>query len=258
MNRFILATGALLLLLPGHVSARMAKIKDTAHLFSAAAIQQAEDRLQEIKSEYRKDVVVSTFKKIPIYKDPWHKFPAMDASARDQFFRAWARSQTPGLEGISVLIYDAPPARYVFVAVGREVRAMNAFTIDDCDSLEKMVQASLAVGKNDQALLEALTFIRGQLNTRIGSVAPRPFDWPAITWITGGLLGAWLFAQVALALRGRDLRPVFLGVNPAGWGGTGNVWQALRAALMAPVGTPHSPETAAEEYSHPEPAHEQV
>lgn len=245
-----------LFLLPAPSWARLPKIKDHARLFTAAGIEQAEELLQEIKQQYRKDVIVESFNKVPLHRDPWRKFSKMDAAARDQFLRDWARRDVPGLEGVCVLVYDDPPLRRVQSSVGREVRRQNAFTNADAKELQNLLQGELGAGDNDQALLNALRLIRDRLKERLGgSVAPRPFNWLEMAWIIAGAFGVWLLLVVIQVLRGHTVSPVFVGVNPSGSDG-GTVWTAFRAALTPPAGalTPASER----DQQHPEPLHDQV
>jgi hypothetical protein len=238
MSRFLrLALLALLTAGAGLRPARAAapKVKDRARLFSAAAVRQADEQIRAIQHDYHAGVVVETFAKVPFHRDPWRKFRKMSPAAREEFFRKWAQARVPGPESVYLFIFAGPDARHVEVQAGRGLRTQGAFTGADRQEVRDRLTAELNAGHNDAALLASIRLTRALLDTRLGgSVAPRPFDWPAVLAVIVPLAGAWLAAVIVQMLRGSPVRFPYGGVSTVGHGISGNAFAGLAAALREP------------------------
>jgi hypothetical protein len=245
-------------MLAGPARAAAPKVKDHAHLFPEAALTQAVEQLQEIKHNYRADVVIETFQEIPFHRDPWHKFKKMDPAARDAFFRNWAKGRVPGPDGIYVFIFQGPEATSIEVQLGRGVRAEREFTVADAEEVRDRIRAEMNAGHADRALGDALQFIRDRLDANLGgSIAPRPFDWPGMAAIIVPVVGLWLTLMLIQVFRGGEFRAPFAGVSTLGHGIGCNFATCLRAALAAPDAAPPAPVAPAlDEHGEPDRRHE--
>src|SRR5436309_2021594 len=87
-TRWILvaATMAASLLAVSSASAALtAEIRDEAGFFSPEAIQKANAEIKEIKREFKRDLLIETFKSVPA--DRLEEFKKMDRKARNRFFQ---------------------------------------------------------------------------------------------------------------------------------------------------------------------------
>src|SRR5947209_20630280 len=85
-------------------AAAQAQVKDDAGFFSADAVSKANAAIKEIKSTYKKDMQVETFKAIPT------NLAAKAKTEGAKFFDAWAqnRAVTLKVDGVYVLICKEP------------------------------------------------------------------------------------------------------------------------------------------------------
>ena len=90
------------------------EVRDTAGLFSSAAIKQADETVRNIQREFRKDLLVETFAGVPENrKEDYNR-------NREDFFTSFVqeRAREARLDGIYVLIMKEPPPHRLHIQVG--------------------------------------------------------------------------------------------------------------------------------------------
>src|SRR3569832_76007 len=98
----LLTSVAMLLVSSGAALAQTASgVRDDAKFFTPAAIDEAEQIIKDINSQYKKDVRIETFATIPDDRKA-----AFDPANKDEFFSQWAteRARAAGVNGVYVLI----------------------------------------------------------------------------------------------------------------------------------------------------------
>lgn len=149
-----------LLLLAGASQALAASngVRDEAHFFSANAVDQASQIIQQIDERHGKDLLVETFPQIP--PDMQSQF---DQLGKDQFFEQWARTraQSQGVNGIYVLISKSPG--HVQVEVGNKTR-MRLFTVADRDRGRDILVTAFRGKQYDQGLLQFVRFVQQRID----------------------------------------------------------------------------------------------
>jgi uncharacterized membrane protein YgcG len=147
------------------LAALAAEVKDDGGFFTADAVRKANDEIQEIKRQHKKDLVIETFKAVPAAK--LKQFEDTPKSGQDKFFAEWAqeRYRTAGVDGVYLLICRNPSK--LRVAIGEPI-LKKAFTATDRDKLVELVIARLKDKENDKALLDAVAFVHGRLNANLG------------------------------------------------------------------------------------------
>lgn len=137
--------------------AAVPKVADEGKFFSPEAIEKANQKLKEIKTEFGKDVLIETFPAVPADLDA--KFKSL---GKNEFFKQWAVRRAEGvwIEGIYVLLCKQPG--HLQIEVDKETRA-KAFTLADRDRLSEKMLALLKEKKNDAALQEAIDAIQAAL-----------------------------------------------------------------------------------------------
>ena len=168
MNRAILmlcllAAGGL-----GAVSARAVgpEVRDSAGIFSASAVKQADETIRKIQREFRKDLLVETFAGVPENRT------ADYTRNREEFFANFVseRAQSSRLDGIYVVVMkEPPPHRYrIQVGVGQATR-QRAFVTSDRDDLVKLLQSSFREDKYDEGLRAGIAFVERTLRNNLHS-----------------------------------------------------------------------------------------
>ena len=143
------------------------EIKDEAKLFSADALEKANQKIKEIYREHNKDLAIETVPGIP--KDLQEKYKDL---GKQKFFVEWAvkRAKDEGVKGIYVLICKEPA--HLQIEVDKATRK-KAFTLDDRDKLVKKMLAKFGDKKDDKrfdaGLLAGVDFVESTLRAN----APR-------------------------------------------------------------------------------------
>jgi hypothetical protein len=162
-----------LLLLAGASQAMAASngVRDQAHFFSANAIDQANQIIQQIDERHGKDLLIETCPQIP--SDMQSQF---DQLGKNPFFEQWARTraQSQGVNGVYALICKNPP--HVQVEVGNKTR-LRMFTVADRDRAVQILLSAFRKQQFDQGLLEMSRFVQQQMDSHAaaagsGAVAP--------------------------------------------------------------------------------------
>ena len=142
------------------------EVRDTAGLFSASAIKQADETIRGIQREFRKDLLVETFAGVPENRKEDY------ARSRDEFFASFVRERAKEarLDGIYVLIMkELPPHRlHIQVGVGQATR-QRAFQTGDRDQLVKLFQSNFREDKFDDGLRAGVAFVERTLRGNLSN-----------------------------------------------------------------------------------------
>jgi uncharacterized membrane protein YgcG len=149
------------------------EVRDEGGVFSATAIEKANQVIRTIHRDLRKELLVETFASVP--KDRVNDY----TRNREEFFAGFVRdrAQAEGLEGIYVMVMkEPPPHRFrIQVGVGQATR-QRAFRPADRDQLVRVFQSSFREDHYDEALLQGVAFVQSTLrkNLQGGAVPAGP------------------------------------------------------------------------------------
>lgn len=208
-------------------------VQDRAGLFSAAAVQEADQHIQEISRLYHKNLRVETFVS-PSTLKTWIlklKKPA----DRSRFYEDWARelARKAGPDSVVILICREPAPLQVEVAAGRHLKGQ-AFPVEDRDRVREGLLAGLHQGDNDQALRDTIHQVRQILETtqKTWLDAEDAFSWSGILTVIFAMVGFWVCLEF---LRRFQRSPE--GVEPAGILDTAYGGGSYLAGLFATMNT---------------------
>jgi uncharacterized membrane protein YgcG len=156
-------------------------VRDEVHFFSPAAIDQANQIIQQIDEKRGKDLLIETVPQIsPDMKSQF------DQQGKNQFFEQWARTraQSQGVNGVYVLICKDPP--HIQVEVGNKTR-QKLFTMADRDRMLQILISAFRGKQYDQGLLEAARLVQQRMDANAaaagtavappGSSMPPPYNY---------------------------------------------------------------------------------
>src|SRR5439155_12483546 len=143
---------------PARAATAKAEVADNAAFFSADAVRQANQKLDDIDAKYGKQMRVETYPTIPDEQRGNYN----EANKR-QFFQNWTRrrAQETGITGVFVLICKEPSS--LQVEVGKNTAASGAFTLADRTRLANQMLAAFRQKNYDPALLDAVNFFETTL-----------------------------------------------------------------------------------------------
>ena len=136
--------------------AGLGEIRDTGDFFSESAKTKATRKISEIEQQYKKDLVIETFKEIP--EEIKQDVDLSDKTAMNRLFERWTVKQAKqrGVNGIYILLSKEPA--HIQIVVGNETQNI-AFTLMDRDNLASLMLSKLRKKQNDEALLEGVNFV---------------------------------------------------------------------------------------------------
>ncbi|HEY8746417.1 MAG TPA: TPM domain-containing protein [Tepidisphaeraceae bacterium] len=157
-NPIMLVAPLLLLMLGARAVAASNGVRDEAHFFSANAISQAEQRIQQIEQKHHKDLLVDTLPTIP----PDLK-AQYDPQNKEAFFEKMAssRAKAQGVDGVYVLITRDPP--HLQVMPGNNTR-QRLFPLADRDAVRDQLLTAFKQEKYDQGLLDMVGAIQQKMD----------------------------------------------------------------------------------------------
>jgi uncharacterized protein len=215
------------------VAAPTTGVNDDAQFFSPQAVEQANLKIQSIRKEFKKDLLIETVTAVPAEMQS-----NLDQLGRQRFFAEWAdqRAEAARLSGIYILLCKEPS--HLQVRVGRQTRE-RAFTLADRDELVQNLLPLLKAKQFDVALAEAVDFVQQKLRGNLGharppgqakpaQAKPDPPDpaqggSPLVSWLLIGglvLVGVWVMLAVIRAV-GRAASGGSGEYGPGGAGGYG-------------------------------------
>jgi uncharacterized protein len=227
-TRWLVVAAALLL--PARAAAVEPGVRDGASLFRADTVREADQLLREMHDIYHRDVVVETFKELPVSPDELKKARAMDRSASYAYFHKWAneRRQAEGIDGIYIVYCQDPSGMGIAAAADLEERLFTER--DQAELYKKLNPTDLAVQikwlhrDRNEHLLSGLRFIDATLRKRTEEGA---FNWWLVLWVLLGALGLWLALGLLRARAGKP-QPV----GGTGEPGRGGVMGGLLGGLF--------------------------
>jgi uncharacterized protein len=209
------------------------EVHDEAGFFSADAVARANQAINDIHRDFKKDLLIETFKSVPAPR--LDEVRRMDKAARSNFFNTWARDNAKAarVNGIYILICKDPG--HLEVEVGN-VTSQKAFPpasrnvlanrmLDKFGEAAKLKDENARKKLHDQALDDAVTFVHGTLKFNLGSEAAEAAAEgkaarPGHSWTAslGGLLCMGLLVALCIWLVVGLIRAFSGG---GGWGGGG-------------------------------------
>ncbi len=145
------------------------EVRDSAGLFSPAAVQQVDAAIQKIQKELGKELLIETFAGVPENRK------ADYTRSREEFFTSFVRerAQAARLNGIYLLVMKEEPPHRMRIQVGLgEVTRQRAFLASDRDQLVRILQASFRENKYDEGLTSAVAFVERTVRGHLSSGTP--------------------------------------------------------------------------------------
>lgn len=169
LKTLLILIGASVALLLSAASAPAAPlgVRDEAHFFSADAIRQADQTIQQINQRHQEDLLIETLPSVPQDKQD-----QLQQLGKAKFFEQWAndRARQQGVNGVYVLITRDPT--HLQAAVGNHTR-QRVFTLQDRDELSKQLIAAFKIKQYDQGLISAVDFVSSRMDANGGSAPAR-------------------------------------------------------------------------------------
>lgn len=148
-------------------SSSSAQVKDDASFFSAAAVAEAKEGIQQIKQTFKKDFVVETYLKAP----------SKDFKAKD--FEAFAEKRAETLKVDGIYLFIVKEKGHLEVVVDPKT-IMKAFPVADRTQMRNLLLAKFKDKEFDKGLTGAVAFARARLEQHLG-VPPPPVVAQAIS-----------------------------------------------------------------------------
>jgi hypothetical protein len=219
-------------------------VEDGAHLFSADALAEARQRIDEFRQEHERDLVVETIPSVPGSTWRWWlrmKLRKLTAYAEDEVKK---RQKTAGLPaGIYVLICQDPPGVHVTVWPDRDPAW---FPQRDQSRISERLTRTLGEESPDLLLQQVL----GEIHEALQPPPDPPANPLILVGLMAGLLAAWLILSLLAARASRaagngdalpppsaDLRAAWLG-SLFGLPATGWIHDRLFRASAPPDAPP--------------------
>ncbi len=221
--RFSVPAFALALLLGStNLRAAVGGIEDGGAFFSEFARVNASGTIREVGSKLHKDIVVTTFAEVPVaVKSTVFK---SDKAATNRGFSQWAEdlARAKGVNGVFILLVKQPA--HLQVVVGSDTQRQ-AFTLTDREALVQRMIGKLRSKQNDEALLDAVSFISTTMTSHRSGVTTQA-SRPRVSAPSQGI-SSWLptIGIVLLIWVGFSIvRSLFRGASGGG-GGIGSMGQ---------------------------------
>lgn len=227
-------------------------VRDNGAFFSESAKSEATRKISEIERQYKKDVVIETFKEIP--EEIKQGVDLTDKAAVGRLFEKWTVEQAKQqkVNGVYILLTKEPA--HIQIVVGNDTQK-KAFTLLDRTNLTSLMLNKLRKKQNDDALLEGVNFVMTTMAShapapsRVNSVSSssamspvkgvpsqqaNPWSWIIMAVI--GIAAIWLIVGVLRSvLGGRGQAAVGTGMSP-GFGGGGMFGSLLGGMFGAAAG----------------------
>jgi len=147
---------------PAH--AAVAEVVDNAGFFSADAVRQANQKLDDLDAQHHKQMRVETYAQIPADQRNGYT----DANQR-QFFQRWTvrRAEQAGVNGVMVLICREPAQ--IQVEIGKRTAASGVFTQADRVRMVKALGDAFKAKNYDDGLNRAAEIFASAISSRSNS-----------------------------------------------------------------------------------------
>jgi uncharacterized protein len=136
-------------------------VRDNAHFFSADAIKQAEQSIQQIQQRHHKDLLVETFPAVP---DDLRA--RLTQEGKEAFFSGWTnqRAIQQGVNGVYILIVKDPG--HLEVWDGNRTQ-QHVFPESAAQQLRGQLLAAFRNKQYDQGLIQAARFVQDQMDANV-------------------------------------------------------------------------------------------
>lgn len=143
------------------------EVRDEAHLFDAATIQQVNSVLQQIRQKYDKDLAVETFSEVPARLQT-----RLADEGKELFYENWIRQEARKAQtnGVFILIVQNPGRLQVGIGT---VTSKKAFTPRDRDELRDLMLERFRQKKFNEAMVEGANFVLHRMDQNLGG-GPMP------------------------------------------------------------------------------------
>ncbi len=227
-------------------SAGLGEIRDTGGFFSESAKTKATRKISEIEQQYKKDLVIETFKEIP--EEIKQDVDLSDKTAMNRLFERWTVKQAKqrGVNGIYILLSKEPA--HIQIVVGNETQN-KAFTLMDRDNLASLMLSKLRKKQNDEALLEGVNFVFTTMASHViphnrannvsssttatpvkGGQTEQGIPWGWIVIAVIGIGAIWLILGIIRSVSGGRASTIGPGMSP-GYGG-GGIFSSLLGGMF--------------------------
>ncbi len=225
-------------------------IRDNGGFFSESTKTEATRKISDIERQYKKDLVIETFKEIP--EDIKLGVDLADKAAMSRLFEQWAVKQAKQqkVNGVYVLISKEPA--HLQIIVGNDT-LNKAFTLVDRDTLASLMLSKLRKKQNDEALTEGVNFVFATMGSHsiphnransVSSSAAAPVkgvrteqanSWVWLILAVIGIGAIWLIVGILRSVLGGRSSNVGSGMSP-GLGGGGMFGSLLGGMFGAAAG----------------------
>ena len=150
------------------------RVNDEAHLFSPAAVENANRRLQDIQRDFHKDLCIDTVPRVPADLQQ-----SLQSEGKAAFFNRWAsgRAKEAQVHGIYILLCMAPGHLEIVQDPATQHRG---FSDAERDQLGKQMLPRLQQHKFDDALSVAVDFVAARLRANLGGGRPSASGIPPL------------------------------------------------------------------------------
>ena len=231
--------------------AGLGEIRDTGDFFSESAKTKATRKISEIEQQYKKDLVIETFKEIP--EEIKQDVDLSDKTAMNRLFERWTVKQAKqrGVNGIYILLSKEPA--HIQIVVGNETQN-KAFTVMDRNNLSRLMLSKLRKKQNDEALLEGVNFVFTTMASHViphnrannvsssttatpvkGGQTEQGIPWGWIVIAVIGIGAIWLILGIIRSVSGGRASTIGPGMSP-GYGGGGMFSSLLGGMFGAAAG----------------------
>ena len=231
--------------------AGLGAVRDNGGFFSDSAKSEATRKISEIEHQYKKDLVIETFKEIP--EEIKQGVDLTDKAALGRLFEQWTVKQAKQQKVNGVYILFTKEPAHIQIVVGNDTQK-KAFTLMDRTNLTSLMLNKLRKKQNDEALLEGVNFVlttmashapphnRGNNVSSSSASSPvkgvpseqaNPWSWLIIAVI--GIAAIWLIVGVLRSVMGGRAATAGSGMSP-GFGGGGMFGSLLGGMFGAAAG----------------------
>ncbi len=231
--------------------AGLGAVRDNGAFFSDSAKSEATRKISEIEHQYKKDLVIETFKEIP--EEIKQGVDLTDKAAVGRMFEKWTveKAKQQKVNGLYILLTKEPA--HLQIVVGNDTQK-KAFTLMDRTNLTSLMLTKLRKKQNDDALLDGVNFVMTTMASHapapnrvngvssssatspvksVPSVQANPWSWLIIAVI--GIVAVWLIVGVLRSVMGGRASTPGTGMSP-GFGGGGMFGSLLGGMFGAAAG----------------------
>ncbi len=146
-------------------------VKDQGAFFGADALARANADLKALNQQYRKDIFVETYAKLPASRGKDLK--SLTSDERNKLFAQWVQDRMGESKKDGIFVFISKDPRHIQIGVGEQTQK-KSFTLPERDQLRDLLVAKLHDNKNDQALLDGVKFIQDRLEINEAPPLPNP------------------------------------------------------------------------------------